>query len=394
VEVRDVAGNVSAPPDVGIVDLAAASWSSTTRVNDDTGATDQTQPAIAIGSDGAAHADWRDARGGNSDIYYARRDPATGDWSANQRVNDMTTGEQFEPGIAVDDAGNAYVVWTDQRVSDDRNIYYSKRPASTGAWSASVRVNDDPTSKKPEQRMPAIAVSSSGAAVAVWRDLRGNKEHIYGARLAPGASNWSANVQVTSVSSGKRVPDIAIGPDGTAHAVWYQPATGDADIWYASLAPGSSTWSANTKISDDPGTAFQGDPEIGVDGAGNLVALWQDWRANPFQLRARSRPAGGSWASSVVVATDGANSPSLAVRSDGDGYATWYNDVSDVWAATLDGSGGTWSTPEQINDSASADPATSPALVFDASRVVVIWQNGTNISGDYDYNVFERSKSQ
>lgn len=378
-----------ATPSVG----GGPGWSSTLRVNDDTGTTDQIQPVIAMGSDGTAHAVWRDSRGGNSDIYYARRDPATGAWSANERVSDVTTGDQFEPSIAVDGTGNVYVIWTDARVSDDRNIFFSKRAASTGTWSASVRVNDDPANKKPEQRMPAIAVSSSGAAVAVWRDLRSNKEHIYGARLAAGGSTWSASAQVTSVSSGKRLPDVVIGPDGTAHAVWLQPATGDADIWYASLASGSSTWSANSEISDDPGTAYQSEPEIGVDGAGNLLALWQDWRADPFQLRARARPSGGSWAPSVVVAADGANSPSLWVRSDGDAYAVWYADGFDVWAAGFDGSAGTWATPEQVNDASSSDPASSPAVAFDGSRVVVIWQNGTNIGGDYDYNIFERSKA-
>lgn len=170
----DGAGNREQAPaiaDAATEKVPASTWTPSIRVNDDTGTTDQTKPAIAIGSDGTAHAVWRDTRSGNSDIYYARRDPATGAWSANERVNDVTTGEQFEPSVAVDDAGNVYAIWTDQRVSDDRNIYFSKRSAATGTWSASVRVNDDPTSKKPEQRMPAIAVSGGGMAVAAWRDF-------------------------------------------------------------------------------------------------------------------------------------------------------------------------------------------------------------------------------
>jgi hypothetical protein len=125
--------------------------------------------------------------------------------------------------------------------------------ASTGTWSPSVRINDDPANKTPEQRLPAIAVRSDGEAIAVWFDKRGNKENIYSARLPAGSSTWSTNMKVTTnTNTTKLISDVAFGPDGTAYAVWDEPRTGDTNIWFASLAPGSSTWSANTKVSDDP----------------------------------------------------------------------------------------------------------------------------------------------
>ena len=79
---------------------------------------------------------------------------------------------RFDPAVAVDSEGSAYAIWTDERVSGDRNIYFAKRSAASGTWSASVRVNDDPPNKTPEQRMPAIAVGSSGEAIAVWLDRK------------------------------------------------------------------------------------------------------------------------------------------------------------------------------------------------------------------------------
>ena len=135
-----------------------------------------------------------------------------------------------------------------------------------------------------------------------------------------------------------------------AYAVWVQPTSSNADIWFASLAPGGNSWSANTKISDDPGTADQLQPEIGVDGAGTILVAWDDWRVSPHQLRVRKRPAGSStWSPSVVVAADGANYPSLSVRSDGAALLAWYDGFNatapNVWTSDYDPTSGSWSAP-------------------------------------------------
>ena len=49
--------------------------------------------------------------------------PANGGWSAEEQVNDVTTGNQFWPALAVDDQGNAYATWNDLR-----NGYNRARP--------------------------------------------------------------------------------------------------------------------------------------------------------------------------------------------------------------------------------------------------------------------------
>ncbi len=374
-------------------------WSASTRVNADDGV-NEIFPVLAIGTDDTAYAAWiRGWLGPESDIYFSLRNPTTGTWAAQQRVNNVTAGNQFDPDIGVDGSGNAYAVWTDESVAD-RNIFFSKRSASTGTWSASVRVNDDPTNKTPEQRMPAIAVRSTGEAIAVWLDKRGGKDNIYAARLPAGGSTWSANMKITTnTTTTKALPDVAFGPDGTAYAVWYEPASGDANIWFSTLPPGSSTWSANTKISDDPGTAFQGAPQIAVDGAGNVTVVWQDWRTTPFQLRARRRPAGSStWSPSVVITSDGGNEPSLSVRSDGRAVVAWYDGVNSstpvTWASEYDPAAGTWSARQRISDPSATDSNATAAAAIGASGMVVAWQNTHSLpGGGQDTDIYAKTKS-
>jgi RHS repeat-associated protein len=374
----DPAGNVTDVVEwVRGVSQGSPSWLDRTVVNDVT-TSHQVAPALVIGADGAAHAVWQDQGGAARTIRYARRDAATGAWAASEQVGETTGANQDAPAIAVDAANNVYVVWTDDRNgSSDADIYFSKRSAATGAWSTSVRVNDDGTGAR--QDSPALALSSSGAAVAIWFDARGggSKQNIYSARLPAGASAWAANIKVTSnTSANKEGPRVAIGSDGTAYAVWGDARnSGQYDVYFASLASGSSTWSTNSKVSDDPGSAAQLQPDIGVDGAGNLTAVWRDERVTPAAVRSARRPAGGPWAASVSIGGSDAADPHLAVRSDGRGEVAWQTGWPGIIsAAEYNAGNGIWSSPETV--SAKGETGQHPALAIDGGQLIALWDSG------------------
>lgn len=209
---------------------AARSWRSSGQANDDHQTypdADPKTPSMAVDPDGNAHAVWADLRSGNSDIYFAYRSPG-GPWGANAKVNDYPgTASQGGPSIAVDPEGNAYAVWTDQR-NGDADIYFAYRPAG-GSWRANVKVSDD-----------VGAASQSNAS-------------------------------------------IAADPDGNAYAVWVNVRNGNGDIYFA-YGPARRSWRANMKVNDDPGTATQGSPSIGVDRDGVAYAVWEDYRDGRYAI--------------------------------------------------------------------------------------------------------------
>jgi hypothetical protein len=397
----DGAANREAAPasaDASTQRVDPSGWSASVRVNDDAGTADQLSPAVAVGPDGSAYAVWRDGRGPTNDIYFSKRNASTGIWGANERVNDVTTGAQTYPAVAADTNGNAYATWTDTR--DGRNdIYYSKRSAATGTWSASVRVHSDTAFS--DQTRPDIAVSSTGEVIIVWYRLTSNnKPGIYSARLPAGSSTWGAPVKVTTSTASKDNADIVIGSNGTAYAVWEEPTSGNGDIWFATLTSGAAAWSANTKISDDPGTAPQFQPSIGVDTAGNLTVIWSDWRTASHEVRARKRAAGSTtWAPSVVVSnagSAGANLPQLAVRGDGVGYVVWYDGINalitNVWGSQLAPANFTWSSPEKLNDTGAAQSATEPTVGIGPSQIVVAWRDRQQVNNVNFYDIRARAK--
>jgi RHS repeat-associated protein len=394
-----------------------AAWSASVKVNDDTGTAVEDNPALALGPDGAGYLVWEDSRNGNSDVFFGRRSPGTDTWSANLKLNNDTgTRGQRAPAIAVDGSNNAYAVWEDDRNGGsqiDTDIYFSKRTAATGTWSANVRVNND-TQARPAQTKPRIAVTSGGEATAVWLDPRQNQQNIYAATLPSGSSTWSANQRVSdNTSSSKSSPDVAVGPDGTAYAVWVDKRTGSGDVYYATRAPGSSVWSANVRVSDiatatatsstssaspkapiatvaPPTPSAISQVRIGVDATNNALTVWSFTGIDgPDQVYSQSKPQGSStWQPSRLVRNTGGGGLgglALAVASDGRAVTAWHDFSSgnaDVYGSDYDPSTQTWSASQTFSDDPGTADQFDASVALSVSELGVVWRDDRAGNGD------------
>jgi RHS repeat-associated protein len=368
------------------------------KVNSDAGTTVQDHPDIGLGADLASYLIWDDARDGNANIYFDRRDPLTGLWQTTDvKVNtDTGTRIQLNPVLSLDSASNAYAVWQDERNGAGKpDIYYSKRTcAPTCAWlTPNLKVNDDAGGGGGAiQRNPTIASKDDGDTTAAWVDLRSNQTNIWSATLTDGTGSWSANKRVTDNTSAlKDFPDLAMDSAGVSYAVWQDRRSGNDDIFFSTLAAGGAAWAANLKISDDGGTAHQTKPRIGVDAAGNLTAAWIDGRTSPARVRAARRPAAGTWSASTEISPSPANVQSLAlsVRPDGFAWAVWGDTRAgatnqDVWGSRYDPNLNLWSAPVRLDD----DPGTtanqlSPTVATGPAETMLSWRdNRLSANGD------------
>jgi RHS repeat-associated protein len=371
---------------------AAAQLAASLQVNTDSTTTVQDHPAIALGAD-ATLLIWDDARSGNADIYFSLRDALTGTWSTpNVKVNtDATTRLQQNPAVAVDASSSAYAVWQDERSGAGKpDIYYRKRTAA-GTWvSPDVKVNDDAGGGGGAvQRNPRIAGRGDGTQTAVWVDLRSSQNNIYSSTLSPAGSWTPPNKKVTdNTAAAKDFPDVVVAPDGTSYAAWQDSRSGNADIYFSSLPSGGSAWSANVKISDDPGTAAQRSPRIAIDRAGTLTVVFLDDRVSPSQVRAVRRPLGGSWSASVVV-TDAAARPTaplaLAVRDDGSAQTAWSDTRianTDIWGSRYEAATSVWSTSTLLSDDPGLAAQSSPTLAYLGGELASAWRDDRGGNGN------------
>lgn len=365
---RDAAGNREPMPLVGDTGIRYGPEI----VSNDTGTSNQDMPRAVTGRDGKVYAIWRDGRNSTTttDAYFAARNSATLSWGANERVDD-TSVAVTNPALAVDSQGNAYAVWVDAR-NGDKDIWFSKRNVATGIWSASVKVNDDAAGSV--QDMPAIAVSATGEAIAVWVDGRSRRQAVYSARLSAGATQWSTNFKVSSDTAlAKSAPDIAIGATGIAYAVWDQTKNGVASVRFTSLPSGSTTWAADVLLSDT--TFSMGTARIAVDGAGNLLLTYQ---RGILTVISRRRPAGTTtWSTAITISSTGnVFSSSLAMRGNGVAYAVWKDGSDQLFGARFDPSAATWSAQQQIT---STGTRREPSVALDTTGAVIVAADfGTN----------------
>ena len=373
--------------------LSNAPWTANVKVND-AGAVIYGVPCIAVDASGNAYAVWPDYRDGSTqrnDIYFSYR-PAGGNWSPDTRVDDYVgPRDQYDPSIAVDDGGNAYAVWTDQRDEEyGGDIYFSYRPAG-GSWGTSVRVDDDVGTTP--QREPSIAVDSGGNAYAVWQDGRAGGGDAYFA-YRPAGGSWGTNVMVNDTLGpyGTTSLSIAVDPSGNAYALWFDGAVDAGDIYF-SYRPAGGAWGPSDRINDYAGAAKPDFPcSIAVDSMGNAYAVWTDWRNHEYycDVYFSYRPAGGTWTTSVRVnddvgTTTGQGLPSIAVDSIGNAYAVWHdtrNGHPDVYFSYRP-AGGAWGTNVRVNDDAGLTYQGNPSIGLDSpGNAYAVWKDERNGNSD------------
>ena len=359
---------------------AGGNWDPNVQVNDDVTSYNQTSPSIAVDSSENAYAVWTDRRNGNEDIFFAFR-PAGGDWGANVRIND-DGGSSYQAlaDIAVTSGGDAYAVWRDGR-DGFRDIYFAYRP-SGGGWGANVKVNDDLGSSDKDH--PAIAVDNIGNAYAIWDDDRNGNQDIYSA-YRPESGDWGTNVLVNDdldPDFDQEYPDIAVDATGNAYAVWNDERDYGYSLFF-SYRTVSGSWQANVPVYTD--WYVEGAPSITVDGSGNAYAAWGEvWDWNASGLAAAHRPSGGSWGDPVYIGSYDATfkgDPSLAMSTDGDVFVVWTdnrNDDVNIYFAHHP-SGGSWGGVVRVNDDSGGSPQFNPSLaVSQDGTAYAIWEDTYN----------------
>jgi len=205
------------------------------------------------------------------------------------------------------------------------------------------------------------------------------------ALAAPGAAGaapaWLPAVGLTAATSTATAPQVAVGPQGDATAIWYRYAATTSVVESAERPAGAPAWHAPTTVSVGPLQAVA--PQVAVDAQGTATAVWWDSNgASPATtaVRAATRPVGGAWTASVPLSTGGAvEDPHVAVDARGDAVAVWRGyDQSYVITAAFRPAGGAWQAPVVLSTDAASSYAATPKVAIDAAGdAVAVWYRST-----------------
>ena len=134
--------------------------------------------------------------------------PAGGDWQAPVDLSEEPHGEDwrwepYEPQVAIDEQGDAVVVWT----QGEKGVLSAFKP-SGGAWQTPVDLSPPGTSDGDAQ----VAFDGQGNALAVWDGEDGTVQ----SESKPAGGAWQAPVDIGHGGG----PQVAFDERGDALAAW------------------------------------------------------------------------------------------------------------------------------------------------------------------------------
>ena len=208
-----------------------------------------------------------DGADSESDVLYRTFGIESGILTQVMWVND-TQGDHTRPDLAIDDSGNARVVWAEWGGGIGTD------------WDISMKIIPEDTSQRSlvanngAQEEPAVAVAPDGRTVVVWQDGNITEHSVFGLLLADdGTAIQSAFRIGEDTGTEQLVPDVAIADSGNFVVVWRAQETPNSHL-------GACLYDANAQpITDD----FTVDidavdeatrPAVAMDSQGRFVVCW------------------------------------------------------------------------------------------------------------------------
>ena len=236
-------------------------------------------PQLAVDSYGNAVVAWRQDNNGLSTIFANRYIVGLG-WQGAELLDTKTVGEAdagyaYDAQVAMDERGNAMVVWQRHAANDGPGSIYARRYDATLGWLGLELLETAPESAN----NPRIAMNVLGIATVVWRQFDGNHYSLYTNRYNP-LSGWEGVEAVQLASQGNiDVPQVAIDTQGNTTIVWQQlDANGNIGL-YTRQHILTRGWQGVSQLQTaQSGNAYN--PALAMDLYGNATLAWHQTDAS------------------------------------------------------------------------------------------------------------------
>jgi hypothetical protein len=200
-------------------------WSHPSGINDNISpdGTSAYDPKPSMDNNGNALIVWFQSNGVNNQIF--KSEYRNGAWTHPADLNDNISPDgtfALYPQLAMDDSGNAVIVWRQQNVSAIWQIYKSEY--RNGVWTHPANLADTLSPGGTTAIQASVAMDNIGDTLIAWRQSDGSSNQIFKSEYRNGAWTGPSSLDDNISPDGKNadVPQVAMDDNGNALIVWQQ----------------------------------------------------------------------------------------------------------------------------------------------------------------------------
>jgi hypothetical protein len=183
-------------------------------------------------------------------------------------------------------------------------------------------------------------------------------------------------------------PQVAVDGAGSIYAVWEDDTATNSNILFSRSTDGGATFSAPLNVSRS--SASSSNPLISVDRLGAINVVWvSDAPGNNDVFFSRSTDGGATFSAPLNLSNDPADSlsPQLAVDGSGNINVVWESDnikFGVLFSHSTDG-GATFSAPVDLATNTGGSFGAQLVLAADGS-INVVWEDDSNSGSNISYS--------
>lgn len=309
------------------------------------------------------------------------------DWSLPASTLSGTFPNTPYQQVASGADGTVTVVWRENDGSNDR-IRASTRPAG-GAWPnpATPGAVETVSPAGSDASSPQVAIGADGTATAVWDyyDTSSGDYVIQEATRTPGQASFGSPQTLSQTGQSASSPQVAFAPDGTTTVVWGRSNGSNVIVQAATRGPGQSGFGTPEDLSQPGNSAYMQQVTTSADGA--TVIVWNRSDApSSTVIQTAYRGAGeSSFGTPQTLSQTGqyAGDPKAVITSEGTTIVTWRrsNGTNLIIQAAMRTAGQAgFSTPQDLSQTGQNAVVPQIAAAPDGTTTVV-WNrsNGSNL---------------
>ncbi len=237
--------------------------------------------AVAMDPQGNAVAAWWRNVNNSPQLVEVRWRSAAGAWGPVQTLETTGAISAYGPRVAMDGQGGALAVW----VGAGNVPHAAYRAPGTNSTFVSQTVPAPATAVKD----PRVAMDATGNGILTW--VRGGRVE---AAVRPAGGSFSAGSPISASGQTADQPALAMSSNGSALAVWKQ--AGADDRIFGSYRPAAGNFSSQFELTDPVAAGDASFPDVTMDNAGNAIAIWTRFADGNVRVQSRIGVAPGQTA--------------------------------------------------------------------------------------------------